>query len=307
MITRRERSTSVAVTTGQVAEMVAASSWRGLPSQRDLLLQALLHLPRLADSDAIIDRADALAEIDRLACWRHDELLPVRHLARAPHDLPAVREFEVVAIPNDEAATILDHFHYLRSARSDSATFAAVTGGRIAALCSVSPLDLPYMANRAGLASATEAQVVARVFAFDWAPRNLISYLLSRAEHLVTSELGPPRLLLTYLNPNMGFTGASYRATNWLAFGSERGTRYAYVHGRYVTDRALRNARGLDAASVEHSSMPLKPLLLMCRIRDKALRRMHPDGFSFGFTRPTPDVPPAAGGWRESPVMTRES
>ena len=56
--------------------------------------------------------------------------------------------------------------------------------------------------------------MISRVFAFDWAPRKLISDLLARTErsHLAVHE--DVRILLTYLNPSMGFTGASYRAAN---------------------------------------------------------------------------------------------
>jgi hypothetical protein len=47
-----------------------------------------------------------------------------------------------------------------------------------------------------------------------------------------------PRLLLTYRNPNVGFTGASYRAGNWILWARERGTRYSYLDRQYITDRA---------------------------------------------------------------------
>jgi hypothetical protein len=44
---------------------------------------------------------------------------------------------------------------------------------------------------------------------------------------------------VTYVNPNMGFTGSSYRASGWHLLGTEPGTTYRYLDERYITDRAL--------------------------------------------------------------------
>ena len=53
-------------------------------------------------------------------------------------------------------------------------------------------------------------------------------------------------ILLTYLNPNLGFTGASYRAANWTLLAYECGTRYQYIDSQYVTDRDLIGKYGTD-------------------------------------------------------------
>jgi hypothetical protein len=44
---------------------------------------------------------------------------------------------------------------------------------------------------------------------------------------------------VTYVNPNMMFTGSSYRASGWQQIGTEPGTRYRYLADRYTTDREL--------------------------------------------------------------------
>src|SRR5579864_3508232 len=76
---------------------------------------------------------------------------------------------------------------------------------------------------------------------------------------------------LTYVNPNMGFTGSSYRASGWTQIGMEPGTTYRYIDDRYITDRELAAMMGKhDDKTYRHmlgprfavSIMPLEPLLV---------------------------------------------
>src|SRR5207245_11774724 len=106
------------------------------------------------------------------------------------------------------------------------------------ALAAFSPFDLSHVS---GLLPTTEARVMvlSRVFVFDWAPRNCVSYLLAKARSWIEEEVPSTAMLLTYVNPNVGFTGASYRASGWVSFAEEEPTVYAYVDGLYTTERAL--------------------------------------------------------------------
>jgi hypothetical protein len=137
------------------------------------------------------------------------------------------------------------------------------------------------------------ARVVSRVFVFEGAPRNSISYLLSRVareeRHLGVTDL------LTYVNPNMMFSGSSYRASGWRQLGSEPGTTYRYLDGRYITDRELASrygARGdegykyLLGQRFAKSVMPLAPLLvfhtsLLCGGKRGWRRRLPTGGCEF--------------------------
>ena len=58
--------------------------------------------------------------------------------------------------------------------------------------------------------------VLSRVYAFPWAVPNSFSFGFRRAAAWLKQNSSDPRLLLTYVNPNLGFTGASYSAANWL-------------------------------------------------------------------------------------------
>jgi hypothetical protein len=240
-----------------------------LPTQRDLLLQSLIHLPRIAGRDGNVSKGAAAREIRRQWELRHDELTPLAALAAAPTEPPGLESLSVEIIAADAAQPILAHFHYLRSFRPGSVNVAALYQGRIVALCSLSPLDLPELAQRLPITSLGEAAVVSRVFAFDWAPRNIVSYLLARVGQV--AGLSDTRMLITYLNPNLGFTGASYRAANWRTIGVEKDTCYAYFRGRYITDRRLAQLSASERAHVEFSRMRLAPLVIYGRFKDQRL------------------------------------
>ncbi len=220
------RGRSVHVDLRSVAPLLPARRWQ-LPTTRDLLLQALLHLPRIADEDGLVDRTAARFEIDQLLGWRNAELEPLAGLAEPPAEPIALDQLELSVIDDTTARPILEHFHYLRSFRPDGIAVAATHRARVIALATVAPLDLPSIEQTLGsyIDSDCKVLVVSRVFAFDWAPRNVISYLLARLER--RPEFSDAGMLLTYLNPNLGFTGASYRAANWRLVGYEVGTRNA--------------------------------------------------------------------------------
>jgi hypothetical protein len=285
-------SAAIAVEPEGVAPLIPVTRPGELPTSRDLLLQALLHLPRIARPDGTVEIVEARDEIERLRAIRAEELAPLRGLAQAPEVLPKLSDLEVRLLGRDVVAPVLSHFHYLRSLREDGVTVGVLYTGRIVALCTVSPLDLPVIAAKLPVLPA-EGAVVSRVFVFDWAPRNIVSYLLARTEtcRFVADE--DVRMLLTYVNPNMGFTGASYRAANWLPLGLETGTRYAYLDGRYITERQLQTLPPRMRGRVEYSRMPLRPLVLFCRLLDKRLQRAHPNGFDIRVERQEPIRTPA--------------
>jgi hypothetical protein len=235
---------------------------------RPLQLQALLQLPRLADRDGTVEATDAHALLRALGT----EIPPdLEWMAGITEGSPTALEFRA-NVPPDQARDVMNRFHYLRSPRTDACVYGLFTpAGRLAVVCTVSSLDVPRLAELvcADGASPASARVVSRVFAFEDAPKNSISYLLarvSRAEHLAgVIEL------VTYVNPNLGFTGASYRASGWRLLGEERGTAYRYLDGRYITDRELARRfgphddgayRSLLGPRFSVTAMPLLPLLI---------------------------------------------
>jgi hypothetical protein len=141
-------------------------------------------------------------------------------------------------------------------------------GNQLVALAVSSPLDVAHLSSLVGVRSLGRvSRVISRVFAFEGAPKNTISYLLSRVSQ--EERKAEVARLVTYVNPNMGFNGVSYRASGWGLIGEEAGTTYRYLDGRYVTERELQYRFGaLSDAQYKQvlglrfsvSRMPLLPL-----------------------------------------------
>jgi hypothetical protein len=200
-----------------------------------LLLQGLLQLPRLADRQARVLTVDAQTLLSDLAI----ELPPASEwLLRTQISSP--RELRFANLAAVEARDVMERFHYLRSPRNDGRSYALLTSDRqIVAVCVTSPLDVEHVERLLSnaVSGLRRPRVLSRVFAFEGSPANSISYLLARVgreeRRLGTTDL------VTYVNPNMGFTGSSYRASGWRVLGDEPGTTNRYLDGRYITQRVL--------------------------------------------------------------------
>ena len=252
--------------------------------ERALRLETLLHLPRLADRDGHVSFDVAVGEV---AARSHRLLTaagPFEAWRAVPAPAPAEPSaLDVVTADDTLARPLLERFHYLRSFRPSSThVVGALADGRPAAILSFSPFDLPSLEQALPAVTADETLVLSRVFAFDWVPRNTITYLLRRALPTVRDRYPSARLLLSYVNSNLGFSGASYRAGNWRLLAREHGTRYAYVDGDYVTDRRLAARFGTsDPVGLRHrlgarfasTSMALAPLDVYALGLDRPLRR----------------------------------
>jgi hypothetical protein len=233
---------------------------------RPLHLQALLQLPRLANAHGLVP----IRQVDSLLTELAQELPRKSEWLVGDASLsPRLLHFRNV--DHERACDIVQRFHYLQSPRTDGRAYGLITGsGKLVALCVSSPLDVATLREllHSHGRKIEFARVLSRVFAFEGAPKNSISYMLSRAA-MEERQLGVTDFI-TYVNPNMGFTGSSYRASGWQLFGRED-TEYRYVDGRYITDRELR-ARFGSRADGEYerllgerfvvSAMPLEPLLV---------------------------------------------
>lgn len=238
-----------------------------LPS-RPLHLQALLQLPRLAGERGIVPVSLVEALVAELA----EELPPkLEWFVRGAGSSP--RQLHFHEVDRARAHDVMKRFHYLRSPRMDGRAYGLSTdNGCLVALCVSSPLDVPRLCEMLVehyRDMPLGVRVVSRVFVFEGAPINSISHLLSRAARAERDQGVTD--FVTYVNPNMGFTGVSYRASGWRLLGDEPGTTYRYIDGRYMTDRNLAAAFGrhddntyrrLLGPRFAVSSMPLASLLV---------------------------------------------
>ena len=251
----------------RAVETVARATNR---SFRPLHLQALLQLPRIADDRGLVSALTAdviLCELARDLPVKQE--LIVSSYASSPGSLQFHEVEEALAYD------VMARFHYLRSPRTDGRAYGLSSdAGDLIALSVSSPLDVSYLRDLVDLSegSGRRARVISRVFAFESAPKNSISYLLSRVAR-VEKSLGVESLI-TYVNPNMGFSGSSYRASGWQLLGDEPGTTYRYLDSRYITDRQLEKRFGayddttyrkLLGSRFSVSTMRLVPLLVFYR------------------------------------------
>jgi hypothetical protein len=244
-----------------------------------LMVRSCQQLPRVAQFGRLEQRR-AEQEIRRCARWLCEDLAEASdHVPKGPFVLSELRFAE---IDEAQATPLLNRLHYLRTTRSDSTHFALVDPvSRLpVALCSLSGLQWPRLVQkfegRFGVAPA-EILDISRVFAVDTAPANSISTLLSRVRTWVRHHRRDVTLLSTVVDPNLGFTGSSYRAANWQRWMTIRARPYVYYRGRFMTTRQLREQFGTsnfgelklrNPRAFEKSRLPLEDsLLFCCRIR----------------------------------------
>jgi len=149
-------------------------------------------------------------------------------------------------VKEDQAITLHEGLHYLGSARPGGlhlGLFAPAPGnptGVLIALASMHAFDLAHLVpNIVGPDDVRYTRILSRTLALPGAPRNTMSRLLGGVftwlrlnEPLVTT-------LVTYNNPNLGFRGTIYRATNWKFADTERKRTDMLLDGAYISLREL--------------------------------------------------------------------
>ncbi|MFI7061081.1 hypothetical protein ACIBL3_08880 [Kribbella sp. NPDC050124] len=218
-----------------------------------------------------------------------------RNGGRLAHDQRAIQEFiprhryelsdlRFVQLGNRQADPVFSRLHYLRSARPGSLNFGLVDPvSRLpVTLCSVSSLEWRQVGRQLQTQFGVPlgaAWDVSRVYSFDVAPPNAISFLLAKVRQVIRQEIPAVQLLTTAVDPNLGFVGASYRAANWQQWMSIEARPYLYVHGVYASPRQLRTRFGgtnlaeLRAAYPQEkfeqspTKLLLPSVIYCCRIR----------------------------------------
>jgi hypothetical protein len=217
---------------------------------RALAVRALLHLPRVASYNGWVTKWQVERELRISAeLLRHDERVARSHVPVAKFLL---RDLSFEEIDSFRALPVLTSLHYLRSVRPGSRYFALVdpVDSLPVSLCSVSPLEWKCVANQISTQFSIpreRAWDVSRVYSVDGAPHNAISSLLSRVRTYLRRNLPSTDLLVTAVDPNLGFTGCSYRAANWQQWMTVKARPYLYDGGRYVTPRQLRDRFGTSS------------------------------------------------------------
>jgi hypothetical protein len=210
---------------------------------RALAVRVLLHLPRVASHNGWVTRWQAQREMRISAAHLSGDTRAVS--SHIPVEKFSLHELAFEVIDPSRALPLLTSLHYLRSARQESLYFALVDPiDRLpVSLCSVSSLEWKRVSNQLQAQFAIRpggVWDVSRVYSVDGAPANAISFLLSKVRVYFRRNFPSADLLVTAVDPNLGFTGSSYRASNWQQWMTVKARPYLYEYDRHVTPRQLR-------------------------------------------------------------------
>ena len=263
------------------AELVSSAAREANVDPRALGVRALLHLPRVATFGGRVTRAQVERELIHSARLLRKDAASVRALI--PDSKFALQELIFTeSFDGPTASKLFSSLHYLRSGRPGSQNFALLDpkDGRPVTICSLSPLEWKRVGNQIQAQFGIPRDKIweiSRVYSCDVAPPNAISFLLARVRGAVDRSERNISLLVTAVDPNLGFTGSSYRAANWQLWFTVQPRPYLYFDRRYASPRQLRqrfetsNLAELRAKHAYHRfeqsrACLLDSLIFCCRI-----------------------------------------
>jgi hypothetical protein len=232
------------------AKMAGDTARRAGVDSRALSVRTLLHLPRVAGYSGLMPRRQVNAELARAARQLAEDVRATTDLV--PRGIFELRDLRFAQIPAKTAEPIISSRHYLRSARPDSLCFALLDPVQHlpVSICSVSQMQWRRVASQINVQFGVPRERiwdVSRVYSCDSAPPNAISYLFARVRTALRSRDVGVELLTTAVDPNLGFTGASYRAANWQQWITIQARPYLYHNRVYASPRQLRQRFGTSA------------------------------------------------------------
>ncbi len=236
-----------------------AAAGLGRVDQRDLRVRALLQLPRVATATGLVTNGQIERELQHSVRQLAKDAIAARPVV--PREKFALHELRFTdSVDAATAGKIFGHLHYLRNVRPGSEYFALLdpVQGLPVTICAVAPLEWKRVASwvrsQFGVAPGRVLDV-ARVFSSSTAPPNAVSYLLARVRANLAAK-DRADLLTTAVDPNLGFTGASYRAANWQRWIVIQPRPYLYLDRRYVSPRQLREQFGTSNLAELRAGFP---------------------------------------------------
>jgi hypothetical protein len=86
---------------------------------------------------------------------------------------------------------------------------------------------------------ANEGYELVRLFAFDWAPKNIESFMISQSIKYLERNYPHIKILVSFADPAQGHLGIIYQATNWLYTGKGDGEFFFKHKGKIIHPRTL--------------------------------------------------------------------
>src|SRR5258706_1434031 len=174
----------------------------------------------------VVLTSENLNLITRISTTLLDQQKPYQGLSE-PLEISNVSELDFTEVDEATAEIIHKYFHYIGHYRPVK-HFALSKNNKIVCLGSIDKCDLAYLKG-----ILPNSIVFTRFFAFRWAPRNCFSYFCSKLiKHL---KYHGTETLISFVNPNLGFSGSAYNKEQWKLIAFEHGTQYTYINNTYTT------------------------------------------------------------------------
>ncbi len=160
---------------------------------------------------------------------------------------PIAKSARVTRVDDTTALSLHRGLHYLGSPRPGGThlgLFAQAPGHSepvLLCLASINAFDLHHLVPR--LISPREAKcslVLSRLLSLPGAPHNAMSRLLGGVFLWLRNHQSSVEALLSYNNPNLGFLGTVYKATNWQLIGVDAKRPDMTLDGEYISLRELK-------------------------------------------------------------------
>jgi len=207
--------------------------------------QTLLHIPRLSADGGVPGPGDFRDEMFRLAALLQARTKNYAHHLAPPRTELTLDHLEFIKLDETIAKKLHENFHYIGSYRPGfHFGYLDKTSGKIVCIGSVALCDLAHVIDKIkDKIVPAEAFTYTRFFAFRWAPANTFSHFTKRlSSHLIKNF--STKILFTFINPNLGFSGGSFIGAGFKPFALEEGTHYMYFNSRYLTMRHLIQTHG---------------------------------------------------------------
>lgn len=251
----------------------------------------LLHLPRFV-GDSLPSKGIIQQEMRAVSDGIEDLQRSYTKWLKPPEKPIALGDLEFISLDKETAKIYHECFHYIGSYRpGQHFAFRDKNSRRIVCIGSVAPLDLGHAEEKiAPNVDPRSVFMLSRFFAFRWAPEKTFSHFHGKLRLRLIKEFDT-KLMLSFVNPNLGFNASSYKSANWTLFAHETATRYMYLDGRYCTMRFFVNNHGTSdtdqlrkklGPSFQVSTVNLHPMwLLAIPLQRRARKAIPPKPFIF--------------------------
>jgi len=263
------------ISSGRILARIAEAANRYSLDPRLLRARVLLHLPRGATESGYASMRWIRHEVDRIAARvSADSYSGLDLRVQSGLTQVALNSLSFERTTESVALLVCKHFHYLGRMRSSSQHWSLynVETEELVAYCSVSPMGHDAKRTKLNIrlnVAEADLLMLSRVYTSPGAPRFAISYLLRRTlRELRKSDV---RFICSAVDPNLGFTGVSYRASGWTLVHAQDPEPYKYVDDNFVTTGELLALTGTSVAAEQGHQLGPRLSASICRLKGQLI------------------------------------